>query len=336
VTRIFEKAGMPGDDAAWTADALVRTELDGTSSHGVIRIPDYVARLEGGGLNPGPKVRVVKDAGALAILDGDNGMGHVVAKRAMEDCIERAAQHNVGAVIMSGSNHFGAAALYSRLALERGMVGLCTTNSVKIIAPFGGKEKKIGNNPVSIAVPGDPPVLLDMALSQVARGYVLQAKLSGKPIPEGWGVDSEGRPSTDPAEVLESGSLSPVGGYKGSGLSIAIDAVLGALAGGGHSHEIVGIINAEKPGNVTHFFGAIRIDALRPLADFTAAVNVLCDLLRATPKAEGAERIWMPGEIEHESAGERRTSGIPLLPGRIEEIAKLTRRLDIPDMELIG
>ena len=333
---IFEKLGLPAEDAGWVAETLVRAELAGTSSHGTIRIPDYAARLEGGAVNPDPRVRVVKDAGALAVLDGDNGMGQVVSRRAMEECMDRAGRHNVGVVIMTGSNHFGAAALYSGMAIERGMVGLCTTNTVKVIAPWGGKEKLIGNNPVSIAVPGAPPVLLDMALSQVARGYLIQARRAGKPIPEGWGVDSEGRPSTDADEILGTGSLSPAGGYKGSGLSIAIDAAIGALAGGGHSHEVVGIMNTEKAGGVTHFFAAIRIEALRPLADFSGAVSALCDLLRGSPKAEGTERIWMPGEIERERAEERQGAGIPLMAGRIEEISALTGRLGIPAMELMG
>ena len=336
VTQIFEKVGMPSGDAAWTAETLARAELTGTTSHGTIRIPDYVGRFEGGALNPEPKVRVVKDAGALAVLDGDNGMGQVVAKRAMEDCIARAEKHNAGVVLMTGSNHFGAAALYAGLASDRGMVGLCTTNTVKVIAPYGGKEKLIGNNPIAIAVPGDPPMMLDMALSVVARGYLIQARRAGKPIPEGWGVDAEGRPSIDPGEILDSGSLSPISGHKGSGLSVAIDAVLGALTGRGHSHQIVGIMNKQLPGDVTHFFAAIRIEALLPLSEFRGAVNALTALLRASPKAAGVERIWMPGEIEYDRAKERRESGVPLLQERVEEIAGMTARLDIPEMELIG
>lgn len=333
VTGIFAKTGMPEEDAAWTAETLVQAELRGTSSHGVIRIADYAKRLKSGANNPTPKVSVVKDSGALALLDGDNGMGQVSAKKGMEDCITRAEKHNVGIVLMKGSNHFGAAATFAAMAAGRGMVGLCTTNTVRVIAPAGGKEKLIGNNPVSIAVPGDPPVILDMALSVVARGYILQAQKAGKPIPEGWGVDAEGKTTTDPNEVLASGSLAPIAGYKGSGLSVAIDAVLGALAGGGHSHEIIGIMNSEKAGKVTHFFAAIRIEALLPFELFRGAVNALCALLRASPKAEGVERIWMPGEIEFECDQERRKNGIPLLPERYTELAELAKQFGVPEME---
>jgi L-2-hydroxycarboxylate dehydrogenase (NAD+) len=333
ITEVFKGAGMHEADAAWTADTLTQAELRGTSSHGVIRVTDYVTRLKSGANNPNPNIKVIKDAGALALMDGDSGMGQVVAKRGMEECIDRAEKHNVGVVIMQRSNHFGAAGSFAELASNRGMVGFVTTNAVKTIAPAGGKEKILGNNPIAIAVPGDPPIALDMALSTVARGYVLQAFKAGKKIPEGWGVDSEGEPTTDPDEVLKSGSLTAIAGYKGVGLSVAIDAILGALTGGSHSHNIIGIMNPTDPGNVTHFFGAIRIDALIPMAEFRATVNTLCAFLRASPKAAGVERIFMPGEKEYESEKARRVSGIPLLPERYTELAELAGKLDIPEME---
>jgi LDH2 family malate/lactate/ureidoglycolate dehydrogenase len=290
-------------------------------------------RLKGGANNPTPQVKVVKDAGALALMDGDNGMGQVVAKKAMENCLDRAEKHNVGVVVMQRSNHFGAAASFADLALDRGMVGLCTTNAVKTIAPAGGKDKLLGNNPIAIAVPGDPPILLDMALSTVARGYVLQAKLSGKRLPEGWGVDSEGRPTTDPDEVLGSGSLTPIGGYKGSGLSMAIDSILGSLTGGAHSHGIVGIMSATASGNVTHFFSALRVEALMPLSQFQATANAFCGFLRTSPKSAGVERIWMPGEMEYERAKDHLKNGIPLVEERYAEMAALAKEIGIPEME---
>lgn len=335
LTEVFLSSGMPKEDAAWTAETLVQAELRGTSSHGVIRVPDYMRRLKTGANNPTPRVKVVKDAGALALLDGDNGMGQVVARKAMEDCLDRAEKHNVGIVVMQRSNHFGAAASFAALALDRKMVGLCTTNAVKTIAPAGGKQKLLGNNPISISVPSDPPILLDMALSTVARGYVLQAQKAGKSIPEGWGVDAEGRPTTDPDEVLESGSLTPIAGYKGSGLSIAIDAILGALTGGAHSHRIVGIMRRTDPGNVTHFFAALRIEALLPFGEFRSTVNTLCGFLRASPKAAGVERIWMPGEMEYEREQERKVSGIALLPERYAELSELAGEIGISEMETI-
>ncbi|MBT3352729.1 MAG: Ldh family oxidoreductase [Nitrospinaceae bacterium] len=333
ITEVFKRADMPEADAAWTADTLTQAELRGTSSHGVIRTSAYVTRLKSKTNNPTPNIKVIKDAGALALMDGDNGMGQVVSKRGMEESLDRAEKHNVGVVIMQRSNHFGAAGTFAQLALKRGMVGIVTTNAVKTIAPAGGKEKILGNNPVAIAIPGDPPIELDMALSTVARGYVLQAHMAGKNIPEGWGVDAEGEPTTDPNEVLESGSLTAIAGYKGVGLSVAIDAILGALTGGAHSHGIGGLMDPTDPGNVTHFFAAIRIESLIPMAEFRATVNTLCSVLRAAPKAAGVERIYMPGEKEYDSEQALRASGIPLLPERYTELAELARQLDIPEME---
>ena len=196
---------MAEEDAAWTAETLVAAELRGVTSHGVIRMPHYARRLEIDLGNPTPDFRVVKDAGALALVDGDNGMGQVVSKRAMEEAIARARTHNVGVVLLKESNHFGAAATYAAMAPEAGMVGLVTTNTLRVLPPAGGKEARIGNNPVSIALPSDPPMVLDMALSVVARGYIIEARAPANSS-RGLGLDKEGRPTTDPSEVLEAPS----------------------------------------------------------------------------------------------------------------------------------
>ena len=334
-TQAFVKVGMPEEDAAWSAETLVQAELRGVSSHGIIRLPGYVKRFEAGMLNPKPEIRVVRDGGAIALLDGDNGMGQVVSRRAMEDCIARAEKHNIGVVFLKGSNHFGMAATYACLPLNRGMVGFCTTNTGHFIVPFGGKKRMLGNDPIALAIPGNPPIVLDMALSTVARGYLLKAARANKSIPEGWGVDAEGRPTTDPNVVLEKGSLAPIGGYKGSGLSIAIDALLGAVAGEGHSHEVIGILDFSGPSRVPHLFAALRIEALVPLKEFRTAADAFCAVLRASPKAPGGERIWMPGEIEEEHEREQRREGIPLPPERVRELDELAKQLGLPPLKMM-
>ena len=331
--RVFTKLGLAEEDAAWTAETLVAAELRGVTSHGVIRMPHYSRRLEINLANPTPDFRVVKDAGALALVDGDNGMGQIVSKRAMEEAIARARTHNVGVVLLKESNHFGAAATYAAMAPEAGMVGLVTTNTLRVLPPAGGKEARIGNNPVSIALPSDPPMVLDMALSVVARGYIIEAARAGELIPEGWGLDKEGRPTTDPSQVLESSLLSPIAGYKGSGLSIAIDAILGSLAGGGHSHEIVGINEFSGKSRVTSVFVAINIEALLPLSEFRAAANTFISIIKATPKAAGVETIFIPGEIEHQKEAERRRNGFELSPERLAELDEIAERLDLPPLE---
>ena len=333
LNRVFNKLGMREEDAAWTAETLVAAELRGVTSHGVIRMPHYAKRLEVNLANPTPNFKVIKDAGALALADGDNGMGQVVSKRAMKEAIARAGEHNVGVVLLKESNHFGAAATYAAMAPEAGMVGLVTTNTLRVLPPAGGKEARIGNNPVSIALPSDPPMVLDMALSVVARGYIIEAARAGELIPEGWGLDQEGRPTTDPNEVLESSLLSPIAGYKGSGLSIAIDAILGSLAGGGHSHEIVGINEFHGQSRVTSVFVAVNVEALLPVAQFRAAANAFISIIKSTPKAAGVETIYMPGEIEHQVETKRRREGFELSPERLAELDEIAQRLDIPPLE---
>ncbi len=331
--RVFAKLGLPGEDADWTARTLVMSELRGVTSHGVIRMPHYVKRLEISLANPTPNFRVVRDAGALALADGDNGMGQVVSRRAMEEALARARSHNVGVVFLKESNHFGAAAAYAAMAPDAGMVGLVTTNTLRVLPPAGAKEARLGNNPVSIALPGDPPIVLDMALSVVARGYIIEAARAGRDIPEGWGLDGEGRPTTDPRQVLESSLLCPIAGYKGSGLSIVIDAILGSFAGGGYSHEIVGINEFTGKSRVTSVFAAVNVEALLPLSKFRAAANAFISVIKATPKAAGVERIYAPGEIERESEASRRRDGLELPPERLAELDEIARRLDLPLLE---
>ncbi|MEK6710134.1 MAG: Ldh family oxidoreductase [Nitrospinota bacterium] len=335
ITAVFHKLGMPEGDANWLAHTLVLTELRGVSSHGVIRLPNYARRVEAGVLNPNPRIRVEKDRGALALMDGDNGMGQIVARRAMEECIARAGRHNVALVLVKESSHFGAAATYAMLAVGEGMAGIVTTTTMKNIAPHGARAPLIGNNPISIALPGAPPLCLDMALSVVARGYVLEAARAGKKIPEGWGLDPGGQPTTDPNEVLKSALLSPIAGHKGSGLSILIDALLAGLVGSGFSHQVKEVGDYSGKSRVAHFFLAIRIEAFLPVAAFRAAADAFCNVLRAAPKAAGVERIWMPGEMEAERERERRERGIPLSPERLKEMAEIGGRLGVPLPEAV-
>ncbi|MDA0999994.1 MAG: Ldh family oxidoreductase, partial [bacterium] len=199
-----------------------------------------------------------------------------------------------------------------------------------------GREKLLGNNPIAVAIPGEPPIVLDMALSVVARGYLVQAARAGKPIPEGWGVDADGNPTTDPNVVLEKGSLSPIATYKGSGLSLVIDAILGAIAGGGHSHQIIGIMEDNGPSAVPHFLAALKIEVLLPLAVFRAAAAAFADFLRQSPHAKDAERIWMPGEIEWTQRKARLDGGIPLSDERVKELTEIGERLELPFPEMTG
>ena len=333
LNEVFFKLGMPKSDADWIADTLVQAELKGVSSHGVIRMPQYTKRLELSLVNPKPKITTIKDAGSLALLDGDNGMGQIVSRDAMQNCIQRAKEHNVGVVFVKESNHFGAAATYTVQAAKEGMIGICTPTTIPIMAPSGGKEAKVGNNPISIAFPSEPMMVLDMALSNVARGYVIEAARAGKAIPESWGKDEEGRPTTDPNEVLRSSLLSSIAEHKGSGLSIAIDAMLASISGSRNSSDIIGINDFSGKSGVTHLFIAINIESLTPVQDFSMAANIFFQMLRNTEKAEGIERIYMPGEIEKELEAKHNKEGLSLSKERLNELDEIAKRLIIPPLQ---
>ena len=333
LNEVFFKLGMPKSDADWIADTLVQAELKGVSSHGVIRMPQYTKRLELSLVNPKPKITTIKDAGSLALLDGDNGMGQIVSRDAMQNCIQRAKEHNVGVVFVKESNHFGAAATYTVQAAKEGMIGICTTTTIPIMAPSGGKEAKVGNNPISIAFPSEPMMVLDMALSNVARGYVIEAARAGKAIPESWGKDEEGRPTTDPNEVLRSSLLSSIAEHKGSGLSIAIDAMLASISGSRNSSDIIGINDFSGKSGVTHLFIAINIESLTPVQDFSMAANIFFQMLRNTEKAEGIERIYMPGEIEKELEAKHNKEGLSLSKERLNALDEIAERLIIPPLQ---
>ncbi|MED5580391.1 MAG: Ldh family oxidoreductase [Nitrospinota bacterium] len=327
--EVFSVLGMPKIDAEWISETLVQAELKGVSSHGVIRMPQYTKRLELSLANPKPNITILKDAGPLALLDGDNGMGQVVSRDAMRNCIERAKEHNVGVIFVKESNHFGAASTYTIEAARQGMIGICTTTTIPIMAPTGGKEPKIGNNPISIAFPSEPMMVLDMALSNVARGYVIEAARAGETIPDSWGKDSRGKSTTDPNEVLKSSLLSSIAGHKGSGLSIAIDAMLASISGSRNSSEIIGINDYSGKSGVTHLFIAIKIESLIPVNEFSIAANVFLQMLRDTKKADGIERIYMPGEIEYELEEKRKKNGFTLSKERINELDEIADRLNV-------
>ena len=331
--EVFSTLEMTKIDAEWISETLVQAELKGVSSHGVIRMPQYTKRLELSLANPKPNITILKDAGPLALLDGDNGMGQIVSRDAMQNCIQRAKKHNVGIVFVKESNHFGAAGTYTIQAAREGMIGICTTTTIPIMAPTGGKEAKIGNNPISIAFPSEPLMVLDMALSNVARGYIIEAARAGKTIPDSWGKDSRGQATTDPNEVLKSSLLSSIAGHKGSGLSIAIDAMLASISGSRNSSEIIGINDFSGKSGVTHLFIAINIESLIPVKDFSMAASVFLQILRNTDKAEGIERIYMPGEIEDELEEKRKKDGFTLSKERIEELDEIANRLNIDPLK---
>lgn len=306
VAGIFAGCGLPAEDAQVVADSLVEADLRGVSSHGVVRVPTYVAGLREGSINPRPRLHLVVDHGPRALVDGDNGMGQVAASYAMRQAIARAREHGIGAVGLRRSRHCGAMAYWAIQALATDCIGVATTNAGLNMAPTGGLDRIIGNNPLAIAVPTNRPwpMVLDMATSVVAGGKLDVAAIRRQKIPLDWATDAEGRPTDDPV-VARRGLLLPVGGPKGYGLAVMLDVLAGVLTGARFGGGL-------GPPGSGQFFLAIQVEGFMPVAEFKARMDQVIDQIQQSRRAPGVDRIYVPGEIEYESAQRRRAEGIPL------------------------
>jgi LDH2 family malate/lactate/ureidoglycolate dehydrogenase len=329
-TEVFEKLGVPHEDALIAADAIVGCNLRGVDTHGVIRMLVYSAKLKGGFVNPKPNLRPLRETKGTALLDGGNGFGQIVGYRAMEIAIKKAKEVGVSCVSVRNSNHFGTCAHYSMMAPPKDMIGLAFTNASAQIAPTGGAEKMLANNPWSIAVPAGKhfPVVLDMANSVVARGKIRQAAKEGRSIPPEWAVDKNGHSTTDPKAALE-GFLLPVGGYKGYGITLMVDLLTGVLANSAYGPRVQGLDIVEAIGGVGHTFMAIDVAAFDDVAEFKARMDAYIDEIKGSKKATGVDVIYMPGEIEFLKV-EGRQKGIPLHINIVKDLRKIAQENGVP------
>jgi hydroxycarboxylate dehydrogenase B len=311
--EIFAARGVPPDDAAWIATMLVRANLRGHDSHGVIRIPQYVASLTSGALNPAPQMKLVVDAPTIAILDGDGGFGQVVARRGVALALERARAQGLAAVALRGASHVGRLADYTEMLASQGVIGLLWANARGglNVAPWGGAARRLGTNPHAIAVPGPDGVVTmshDFASSVWAEGKLRVKFNRGETVPPGIMLNGLGEPSIDPREYYTEppGSLLTAGAHKGFGLSIAIEILGGILSGAGAA--------SGEPSVFRNGTLIVAIDPARflPLADFHAQVAALLDWVRTAPLAAGAKEILIPGEPEARMERERRAAGVPI------------------------
>lgn len=329
VAELFERAGMSPADAAFHAQALVDTNLWGVDSHGVLRVPIYVKRMLSGSVNVRPQINRLRGSLGLEVLDGDDGPGFIVGRDAMLRAIELAERFNIAAVGAIRSNHFGATAIYTRLAAERGMLGIAMTNVVpNVVAPGGGKPV-VGNNPLSIAVPtyGDFPFVLDISLSAVAGGKLLLASKKGEKIPLDWATDKEGRATDDPDEAF-AGFLLPMGGYKGLGLAYAIDILCGVITGGAFLQGMKGMYKyPDDPSLTGHFMIALNVEAIMGRDEMQARMAEFGQTVQSSPVWDGDREMLLPGEIEHRTALARKQNGIPLPANLYEELTALGREL---------
>lgn len=311
--RIFGALGVPDGDARWVATLLVRANLRGHDSHGVIRIPQYVGSIRKGETNPRPTMQILRDTPTTAIIDGDLGLGQVVARRATEVALEKAGRHGLAGVGVRRSNHIGRLADYAEMAAARGFVGLVWTNAPTAVSvvPYGGLGRRLSTNPLAVAVPGPNggvAISVDMATSIVAEGKVRVRRNRKEPLPEGWAIDEEGRPVTDSTGFYgpPRAGLLPMGGHKGTALGLIVEVMAGILGGEG----AIG----DKPGPVHNgtFLLLVEIERFLPLADFTRQVTDLVGWVKSSTPAPGVTEVMVPGEPEARMEARRGASGIPV------------------------
>lgn len=330
----LEWAGMPPGDASLVAENLARAELRGIETHGVNRLSGYVRALKAGRLNPAAKLRIASESPAALLVDADRGLGVAMSAHAMDLCLDRAAEAGACIVGVTNSSHNGAASLHAMRALDRDMIGLSLTGGGVRVTPAGGAEALLGTNPIAAAIPTaeEPPFVMDIATSVVAGGKLETAVLKGAPIPLGWALDPEGRPTTD-AEAGNRGPLLPLGSdllhssHKGYALGLFVDLLCNVLVGlpGSPIRTREG-----ARGGMGHVFLAFRIDRFRPPDEFRREVDRNLRLLRTARRQEGVERIYTPGEIEHEREQEGRRLGVPIYHKVVAELRTLAGETSVP------
>lgn len=339
IAAVLEALRMSPANAALSARLMVETDLRGVDSHGIGMLPKYVEWTRIGFIHPWAEPVVERDDLATGLVDGRRGLGHPAATLAMRLAIDKAATYGIGIVAVRNSNHYGAAANYSMMALERGMIGLSVTNSpFPAVAPTFGRKPMMGTNPISVAAPAGrrPPFVLDMATSTVAVGKLTIATRWNKPIPEGWALDETGRPTTDPHKALAARLLSPLGGspelggHKGYGLAVLVDILSGVLSGAvyGDVLDRKGY-RARGISNTGHCLAAIDVRRFRPLEDFAADMDDMLQALADTPAVPGEARVYTAGEPEAECARRRRVEGIPVAPALVRQVNGIAADLGV-------
>lgn len=329
----FVKVGLPEADCETIARLMTRADVTGADAHGIFRVPQYVARIEGGAIAMTPNISVERTAPATALVDGDDGMGHLIMTKAVDTAVEIAAETGVAWVGVRRSNHAGPAALYVEKPVEHGMVGLYSVvASANHMPIWGGAETLLGTNPIAFGIPAgeEPPVILDISTSVTSYGNIKNHVLNNQPLEEGWMVNREtGAPITDPAEV-PNGALLPIGGYKGSGLCLILGLLGGPLNRAAFGRDVVDF-NADRTSktNTGHFVVVLDIKRFLALDDFKADIDRHLRELRSSRPMPGHDRIRIPGEARAERIAERSEKGVPLSKVLIANLDELAARLDI-------
>ena len=329
--------GLPSEDAATVATLMVEADMQGSDGHGVIRLAPYAKRILAGGINLKPDIKVVQERTAMALVDGDNGMGHLVMKKASELAIHKARSAGIAWVGSRLSNHAGPASLYVRMALQHDMIGLYfAVGNANHLPPWGGLDMLLSTNPIAAAIPtlNEAPVVLDMATTVAAYGKVKAKAQRGEMMPEGWMIDRQGKPLLDPTKS-EEGFLLPIGGYKGYGLSLIVGILAGTLNGAAMGSQV---IDFNKDFSTTTNTGqAIAImdpSAFGDITEFKQNVDTLVRELRGSERMPGVDRIWLPGEQSHEKRLRNEAHGIVLAPSLMKQLNDLAAQLIIKPLNV--
>lgn len=345
IIDVFKGIGVPEEDAKICAQVLITADKRGIDSHGIGRLkPIYYDRIKLGIQNPITKLDIVKEGLTTAVLDGNNGMGHVIAKKAMELTISKAKKYGMGMTVVRNSTHYGIAGYYTMMAAEQGMIGITGTNARPSIAPTFGVENMLGTNPLVFGMPTDEefPFVIDCATSITQRGKIEVYAREGKPLPEGWVIGEDGQPKTDSNEVLKelvngTAALTPLGGigeetagYKGYGYATVVEILSAALQQGAFMKGLLGFENGKSvPYRLGHFFIAIDINAFIDLEEFKQSTGTILRELRASKKAPGCDRIYTAGEKEYLAWLDRKDKGVPLNEALQKQVLQLKKELNL-------
>ncbi|MEQ8235316.1 MAG: Ldh family oxidoreductase [Syntrophomonadaceae bacterium] len=343
---VLQGVGVPPEEAAICADVLITADKRGIDSHGIGRLkPIYYDRIKQGILNPQTDFEILRSGPTTAVVDGHDGMGHVIAKRSMQMAIDKARQYGMGMVAVRNSSHYGIAGYFALMAVEAGMIGITGTNARPSIAPTFGVENMLGTNPLTFGIPTDEPFpfVLDCATSVTQRGKIEVYDREGKDIPPGWVIDAEGHTRTDTRQILEDlvsgqAALTPLGGlgeetggYKGYGYAAVVEILSAALQGGSYLKALSGFnaLGNRQPYHLGHFFMAVDIEAFIDLAAFKAITGDILRQLRASRKAPGEARIYTAGEKEYLAWQERKDQGVPVNEALQQDMIKMRDELGL-------